>query len=96
MTEKNTRVIAILSLKNGVCESFGEGTYIGDLIPDVEPFVSSNRKNPCIKLDNENFVWGFECWWGEINQFNDIYNKHIKETILINEYNYTKPLEGQL
>lgn len=24
------------------------------------PFV----KNPCIKLDNGETVWGYQCWWG--------------------------------
>lgn len=58
------RVIALQSASDGNVKSFGEGELIGDRIPDAEPFKSISLSNPCIKLDNDKYVWGFESWWG--------------------------------
>ncbi len=61
-----TKVIAILNAKDGVVNSFGEGTYAGDFVPppEVQP-LRYGLKNPRIDLDNGKTVWGRECWWGE-------------------------------
>lgn len=77
----NKRVIAIESIEDGVCKYYGEGEYIGDLIPDLEPFKTINLKNPCIKLDNGKYVWGFMCWWGSLEKFEEQYK--IKDKILV-------------
>lgn len=63
------RVIAVRNLEEGVLYSFGEGELLEDKIPDVEPFRSMGVTNPCIKLDNGKYAWGFQCWWGEKEQF---------------------------
>ena len=60
------RVFAIQNIENGVCNSYGNGELIRGKIPNIEPFKSANLTNPCIKLESGKFVWGFECWWGKI------------------------------
>lgn len=78
------RVIAIESLKNGKLRSYGEGEYIGDLIPDIKPFNEIKIMNPCIRLDGGKYVWGFQCWWSNnIEWFNETYSEYIKETEII-------------
>tara|TARA_R100000027_G_scaffold67662_1_gene67555 strand:+ start:1582 stop:1845 length:264 start_codon:yes stop_codon:yes gene_type:complete len=77
------KVIAIESIKDGLMKSYGEGEYIGDKEPDGGWMKDTGIKNPCIKLDNGNFIWGFQCWWGEVEKFNEKYRDGIKETIII-------------
>lgn len=53
---------------------FGFGTYLGHKRPSEvgdEPVgffgkevVRADRENPVIELDDGNYVWGCECWWG--------------------------------
>ena len=58
------RVIAILSAKDGVVYSLGEGVYAGHKTPPAELFGDFPwRTNPCIDLDTGQTVWGVECWW---------------------------------
>jgi hypothetical protein len=65
-----TRVGAILSFAKDEVEFLGYGEYVGDRVPDeaVGPVAEALReyqqRNPCIKLDNGEFVFGCECWWG--------------------------------
>ena len=73
--EKGTRVVAIQSVKNGVVKSFGEGVYEGDHILPKEIF-GVEFPNPKITLDTGKVVWGFQCWWGEI----DAMRKRFPET----------------
>lgn len=75
------RVIAIESISKGVCRSFGEGEYIGDREPSEGEM--KGIKNPCIKLDNGRYVWGYQCWWGEIKKFEEKYKDIIKATIMV-------------
>lgn len=64
--EIGDKVYAIQSKDGNVVKSFGEGTYMGRLIPkDGAIFEEMEMSNPCIKLDSGKYVWGFECWWGE-------------------------------
>lgn len=50
----------------------GYGVYEGEQLPVADGNESSlatvmarlNMKNPRIKLDNGDVVWGMECWWG--------------------------------
>lgn len=77
------RVTAIESFKNGVLRSYGEGELLEDKIPSIEPFKSIGLKNPCIKLDNGGYVWGFQCWWGETTKFNEKYEGKWTEKVIV-------------
>lgn len=77
------RVIAIESLKDGVLKSYGDGEYIGDKEPNGGWMKDTGIKNPCIKLDNGKYVWGFQCWWGETDSIMKKYKERIKETIIV-------------
>lgn len=77
------RVIAIQSINKGVCRSYGEGEYLGEKEPNGGPFKDSGIKNPCIKLDSGQYVWGYQCWWGNIEDFYKKYKDSIKETIIV-------------
>ena len=77
------RVIAIESIKNGVCRSYGEGEYIGHREPNGGWMKDLGIKNPCIKLDSGKYIWGYQCWWGEIEKFNNKYKELIKEIIIV-------------
>lgn len=65
------RVLAISHTDKGVAYIFGEGEYLGDKVPDTPPFNSLQLKNPCILLDSGKYVWGMECWWGELEKTKD-------------------------
>lgn len=47
----------------------GEGTYVGDEIPDSDAMGlaaivrEGGGTNPKIVLDDGQVVWGCECWW---------------------------------
>lgn len=95
--QPQTRVRALLSSNGTAIKDFGHGTYIGDLVPDVEPFRSMRLPNPCIRLDNGRHVWGFQCWWGPAQAVDN----HVKgaqsagvELVNINETftEYVEPL----
>jgi hypothetical protein len=77
------RVIAIESIQDGVLRSYGEGEYIGDKVPDISPFNELRIKNPCIKLDNNKYVWGFQCWWGESSKILEKYKDNFTEQIIV-------------
>ena len=66
------RVGAVRNDEGNKVYMFGFGTYEGEEVPPegvVGAFGVSlrklGRKNPKIKLDNGNFVWGCQCWWGK-------------------------------
>lgn len=67
---KFEKVIAIRDATEGVVNSFGEGTYMGALVPDHHMFKDAGIKNPCIKLDTGKYIWGFQCYWGSLEGFN--------------------------
>lgn len=60
------RVIAIESLKEGHMRYYGEGVLIGSLHPDSSPIEGVS--NPCIKLDNGKYIWGYQCWWDDVEK----------------------------
>lgn len=67
--EIGSRVMAILSAKDGVVNVLGEGEYLGEQVPDeaaksLDVLRIVGVKNPAIKLDNGVTVYGAECWWG--------------------------------
>ncbi len=69
------RVGAISHSEGDVVYMYGYGTYQGDHAPGEveapdpggwmgEKLKQLGHKNPLIKLDDGNYVWGCECWWG--------------------------------
>jgi hypothetical protein len=79
MSKIGDRVGAIFGADNGICEFLGYGVYEGDFYPEeavgfiaqlIRESVTEGRVakenaiNPRIKLDNGEFVYGCECWWG--------------------------------
>jgi hypothetical protein len=76
-----TRVLAVKGTKGGVVSVYGAGEFIGDVVPGERPevplpvgFIASIRPagipNPLIRLDTGQYVWGCECWWGELGEAN--------------------------
>lgn len=49
----------------------------------LRAIIEFTSKNPRIKLDNGKTVWGYECWWGDIEGFEGSIeqrtHKHIVE-----------------
>lgn len=67
--EPGTRVGAVSHSKDDKVFMFGYGEYLGDKTPGKDglpetPGGFMGETNPCIKLDNGQYVWGCECWWG--------------------------------
>ena len=65
-----TRVLAIQQRDESTVYVYGEGTYLGNRHPDVS-WLPDDFVNPCIQLDDGHYVWGFECWWGELDRFKE-------------------------
>lgn len=74
MSVKGARVLAVVSIVNNVALVLGEGTYVGDEVPDatlyphLRMFSDNKIANPRINLDSGDTVWGCECWWGDVTQ----------------------------
>lgn len=68
MTTIGTRVLAIQKSTEVSAHVFGEGVYLGERIPDQSPFKELGVRNPYIKLDDGTSVWGFQCWWGDVER----------------------------
>lgn len=49
---------------------FGYGKFIGNKVPDTAPFNKIGVDNPCIKItkgiNKGKYIWGFQCWWGDV------------------------------
>ena len=88
----NKRVIAIQSLEDGVLKTYGEGEITFGLVPDVEPFKELGVTNPCIKLDTGKHVWGFECWWGDVDKFRAKYADAIESEEIVDVENEVLPM----
>jgi hypothetical protein len=61
------RVMALRSADNNAKKVFvyGSGVYEGEqLFEHNEGLKAAGFKNPCIRLDDGNTVYGMECWWG--------------------------------
>jgi hypothetical protein len=82
----NLRVLALESSNGKTIRVYGEGTLLGSKTPDAEPFKSLNLKNPCILLDSGKYVWGYQCWWGELEKMKDTYKDYKVEKVeVLNE-----------
>lgn len=92
MPQVNQKVIAIESMSDGVLKTYGEGEYLGDLVPDTAPFKDMNLKNPCIKLDSGGYVWGFQSWWGDADKVRKTYYEKAQEIKLVEPPQDIKPL----
>ncbi|MFT3708018.1 MAG: hypothetical protein QM817_10215 [Archangium sp.] len=74
--EIGTRVVAISHTTAERVFIFGFGTYDGSEAPtsfgDLTPFARSFLQffgTPRIRLDSGKVVYGYECWWGEADGF---------------------------
>ncbi len=45
----------------------------------------SGHKNPCIKLDNGDIVWGRECWWGPEEEIKAQVAKYVQHGRTVRE-----------
>lgn len=78
------RVGAILRVdaENKVLRHFGPGFYLGDRIPhDAAGWLAEGLKehgvpNPAIQLDCGEIVFGCECWWSRVEQFEKILKQY--------------------
>lgn len=77
----NRRVLAMRSIKDGVMYIYGEGELMPASIPDIDPYREYMMTNPCIKLDSGQYVWGFQCWWGDKSRIMEEHGKHIKSIV---------------
>lgn len=77
------RVIAFQSFNDGVLRSHGEGELLGKLEPSSGLFSGTKQKNPCIKLDNGKYVWGYQCYFIEKDAFDEKFTGLIKKTIIV-------------
>ena len=83
MTKIGDRVGAVLGATKETCKFLGYGIYEGDFFPEEAiGFMADIRRkavaegrmakdvatNPRLKLDNGEFVYGCECWWGSEEQ----------------------------
>lgn len=69
-------VIAIRDGKNKVLNIYGKGILIENQIPNIEPFNKLNVQNPCIKLENGKYIWGYQCWWGPTDKVKSKYKDY--------------------
>ena len=65
MVKVGDRVGAVQKADENTVYFYGYGEYIGDTIPSRGILGDAGIKNPTIKLDNGQVVYGFECWWGD-------------------------------
>ena len=86
------RVIAIESFKDGRLRSYGEGE-MEHRVPDQEPWNEHSVKNPCITLDNGKHVWGFQCWWAPVEEFEKNYKEHINTQKIVDVPKEILPLD---
>ena len=86
-----TRVIAAEKALVTTVKVFGEGKYIGDQVPDVPGFREMGLTCPYIKLDDGTTIWGFQCWWGEVDQAKAEWEKRGLEIVKVENTNEILP-----
>jgi len=75
MSKAGDRVVAISHSDEGGVYIFGYGVYEGDFIPTEAVGVMADAakevglKNPRIRLDNGDVVYGCECWFMSEDDF---------------------------
>ncbi len=65
------RVVAIRSADSKRVLTFGEGVYQGRVYCEALGY-----ENPCILLDMGMRVWGYQCWWGPVDQMKERFKHH--------------------
>lgn len=99
-TKIGSRVGAVCAKKDFKLELFGYGVYEGDFVPETEDVLamgvslkSVNLRNPKIKLDNGEVVWGCECWWGAEEKVKE-WEKECTEVVIVSPVEYRKEYNG--
>ena len=80
-------VTAIESFKYGVLRTYGDGILYTKRVPDCEPFAAKDIPNPCIELYQGGFVWGHECWWGEVEMVKERLGDNVGKIIIVKPKN---------
>lgn len=75
------RVGALLSANDEEVALLGYGEHLGD----VSCSMLGGMKNPCIKLDNGDTVWGFQCWWGPEERIKREIALHVERGAVVKE-----------
>jgi len=94
MANIGDRVGAIVSSKGQTVNIFGYGIYLGDQVPTDEVIFMGGRytemapglKNPAIRLDNGDVVFGCECWWGSEEKVRQKIGDREVRVISVQEY----------
>lgn len=79
-----TRVMAVLSVRDGVVWLMGEGEYLDNDTEEAKKTVGF--PNPTIKLDNGEIVFGCECWWGPVDRCKKNWEGMRYVTVPVAEY----------
>lgn len=75
MKKTGGRVFAMSHVEGDVAYIYGFGVYVGDEIPPEGISLMGidlhtlGHRNPKIRLDNGQIVWGCESWWGAEDKF---------------------------
>lgn len=76
MSEVGYRVIAVEGTNARRTKLFGHGVYVGDLNIPAGTMTCLGKlewgppvRNPCIVLDSGAVVWGTQCWWSTIEEW---------------------------
>lgn len=72
MAKIGDRVGAIRNADKETVYLYGYGEYIGDTAPTRGFLSNTGLKNPTIKLDNGQIIYGCECWWSGENKIKEL------------------------
>lgn len=96
--EIGSRVMAILSAKDGVVRVFGEGEYLGNQVPENLPHLELLHKaeipSPAIKLDNGVVIYGAECWWGSVEKVKEKFAGWEFQVVPLSQYREVSVASG--
>ncbi len=78
------RVGALISIENKVAKFLGYGVYEGEFkLPKYAAGFNFGQRNPRIRLDNGDIVWGCECWWGGEKKFKEYIIERAKKIEMV-------------
>ena len=95
MTAVGAKVMAMQKSTDVSVHVFGEGTYVGNRVPDVSPFKELGIKNHYILLDDGKGVWGFQCWWGDIEAAKKAIGDKTVFQVTLTDEDEIKPVEEE-
>lgn len=94
MAKVGDRVAAVSSVSGDTARVFGFGVYVGDyqLPLGIVGFMAdalsgAGIPNPAIKLDNGDYIFGCQCWWGSEEGFKARYAGYQIETVPVPDDN---------